>query len=392
MDTGMIGLNIIAPAAEAMFGDKATRAIEKLEANMKKATDKLELVAQGVYNYLKNTVEAIKSGDWKAIGSVILQIIMAVATGGVSLIFTAISIIVQSALAVMGVDPKIAAIAGMVISAIGNQFYPNASASVGNMMGNAVNKVGTAIQKGMEGIGNAVGKVLGPVGTIITKAGDGIQTAMEWVGDWLGADKPGIIGPTGELTGGVDAVLDGVVIDGSVQTFAQNTMQSALGGSIIENIYNGTKNALITVGVSEGLQALGVNTEVSNMLGSSISADISQGNWIGSKIPFVNTINAGITYGLSEIGDTLGLNSLEITGISIASESLFKGATGSNNFMTDFSSTINNQVSNTLHSMSQNVINSQNFDADFGDMALSSYSSSLGKDLSIGLANTFKNF
>ncbi len=93
----------------------------------------------------------------------------------------------------------------------------------------------------------------------------------------------------------------------------------------------------------------------------------------------------GINYGISELSDSLGLNSLEMTGISIATESLFNGATGNNNFMTDFSSTVNNRISNFLSSVTQTAINSslngQPLDLDLGSLALSSSSNSIGTQI-----------
>ena len=152
------------------------------------------------------------------------------------------------------------------------------------------------------------------------------------------------------------------------------------------------RNAII--GVSEGLEELGLETQTAYTLGNAIGTDVNNmisGTSSALTNPFQNTFGAGVNYGISELGDSMGLNDFEMTGISIASEGLFHGVTGSNNFMTDFSNTINNQVSNTLHSISQNVINSQSFDADFGDMALSSYSTSLGAAVSHNMKVTFDN-
>ena len=152
------------------------------------------------------------------------------------------------------------------------------------------------------------------------------------------------------------------------------------------------RNAII--GVSEGLEELGLETQTAYTLGNAIGTDVNNmisGTSSALTNPFQNTFGAGVNYGISELGDSMGLNDFEMTGISIASEGLFNGATGNNNFMTDFSSTINNRVSNVLSGMTQTAINSFStggeFNLDLGQLALSSYSNSIGSQISqnIGL-------
>jgi len=201
------------------------------------------------------------------------------------------------------------------------------------MIFGAIAGAATAAVAGIGAIITGISALLAPIvsgiGALISGVANfmvGIGTAVFNAISFVGTSLLSVLGPAGSWIGGIGSFLGNAFGLGGVITstgFNLTALGAAIGNTVV--------TAALSIGVSKGLEALGVNPTISNLLSSFVTGGVS--GFISGGGNILSAITGGLqglaVQGASQLGAALGLPS-QITHIISNTAGMFIGAVGNN--------------------------------------------------------------